>query len=75
MPNKQRVFIYDWAGNFMNFNPVKGFKTVQDASDFLTEHLRDVLKVSDENLEIEQGEYQYLEGNKEYRTQRLRSYE
>lgn len=59
----------------MNFNPVKGFKTVQDASDFLTEHLRDVLKVSDENLEIEQGEYQYLEGNKEYRTQRLRSYE
>ena len=55
------IFIYDWAGNFMLFNPAKGFNDVESANDFLTEYLRDMFGVSDENMDIEIGEYQYLE--------------
>jgi hypothetical protein len=57
---KNNLFIYDWAGNFMSFNPTKGFDTIEEASGFLSEYLTDKLGVKDEDLDIEMDEYQYL---------------
>jgi hypothetical protein len=55
-----RFYIYDWAGNLMSFNPTKGFKSIDDASGFLSEYLTDKLRVNESDLEAEMEEYQYL---------------